>query len=112
MAASFIPYAHFGKRVSSGAVNLTSDTFYAALVSPSYTPQLTDTVWQTGVAPKLYDVAATGNYATGGIALAGLQVTNSLWTVSDTHLDVYKRQSLECSSFLMGNGIVDRDCVG
>ena len=74
MAASIHAYAHFWKLVTTGEIDLNTDTLKVALVTSGYMPSVVHTAWAEVSANE---VAAGNGYTTGGVALANPVVTNS-----------------------------------
>jgi hypothetical protein len=81
MASAIYWYDHSWKLITTGQVDLDSDTLKIALVTSSYTPNTSHTVWNPGTddaADASHHEAANGTgYTTGGITLANPAVTNS-----------------------------------
>lgn len=74
MAASITAYAHLWKLVTTGEIDLNSDTLKIALVTSAYTPSAAHTAWADVSANE---VASGNGYTTGGVALANPVATNS-----------------------------------
>jgi hypothetical protein len=87
MAAVFIPYAHTSKLFALGAMRLNTDSFYVALVQPTYTVNLGHTTWESGSDPYDKEVTAGNGYTAGGILVGDYTLTNEEITVQDA-LDV------------------------
>ena len=80
MASSITWYAHSWKLITTGLVDLDTDTLKLALVTSSYTPATSHTVWDPGTNdaadPSHNEVATGDGYATGGATLANPVATN------------------------------------
>lgn len=78
MAASITAYDHLWKLVLTGQVDLDTDTLKVVLVTSSYTPATSHTIYDPGTddaADVSYNEAANGDgYTTGGVALTGATV--------------------------------------
>jgi hypothetical protein len=83
MAATFIPYAHTLKLLSTGGLVLNTDTFYAALVKDTYSPDTAHTTWTSGNLPYTEEVASGDGYTAGGFLLGDFTVTNALVSLVD-----------------------------
>jgi hypothetical protein len=81
MASSATWYDHSWKLISTGGIDLDTDTLKVALVTSSYTPNIAHEVWNPGTDnaadPSHNEVATGSGYTTGGITLASPVVTNS-----------------------------------
>lgn len=81
MASSITWYDHSWKLITTGGVDLDTDTLKIALVTSAYTPNIAHTVWNPGTNdsadPSHNEVSNGDGYATGGVTLASPVVTNS-----------------------------------
>jgi hypothetical protein len=81
MASSITWYDHSWKLITTGLVDLDTDTLKLALVTSSYTPSTSHTIWDPGTNnaadPSHNEVATGSGYTTGGVTLASPVVTNS-----------------------------------
>ena len=59
------------KSITTGVIDLDTDTFYILLTGSSYTPDLKTHVYRSDVTDEL---AATGGYVTGGFTITGAAV--------------------------------------
>jgi len=75
MATSFTKYTHLPKLLSTGAIVIGTDTIHCALVSSGYTPSAAHDEWADVSA---HEVASGDGYATGGVAVTGFTVTNTI----------------------------------
>lgn len=74
MATTTTAYDHLWKLLSTGGIDLDTDTLKVALVTSSYTPNTAHDEWADVSANEV----ATGNgYTTGGATLSNPVVTNS-----------------------------------
>lgn len=80
MATTITAYDHLWRLLLTGGVDLDTDTLKIALVTSSYTPATTHTIWSPGTsdaADPAYNEVATGSgYTTGGATLANPVATN------------------------------------
>lgn len=80
MASSITWYAHSWKLITTGLVDLDTDTLKLALVTSSYTPSTAHTVFDNGADnatdPSYNEVASGNGYTTGGATIATPVVTN------------------------------------
>lgn len=81
MATTITAYDHLWKLVTTGLVDLDTDTLMVALVTSGYTPSTAHTVFDNGADdatdPSYNEVATGAGYTTGGAALANPVATNS-----------------------------------
>jgi hypothetical protein len=81
MATTITAYTHLWKLVTTGGLDLDTSEIRIRLVTSSYTFSAAHTLWDNGANdatdPSYNEVAATGNYATGGIQLENPVVTTS-----------------------------------
>lgn len=81
MATTITAYDHLWKLVTTGVVDLDTDTLKLALVTSDYTPDIAHTEWNPGTddADDASDneVATGSGYTTGGVTLASPVATNS-----------------------------------
>ena len=78
--ASVIRYTHVPRRFCDGTLDWDTDTFKMALVTSSYTPSAAHTIWGDVSANE---VASGNGYTTGGVALAGKALTNTMLDCND-----------------------------
>ena len=74
MATTITAYDHLWKLLTTGGIDLDTDTINVALVTSSYTPSTAHDEWADVSANE---VATGSGYTTGGVALASPVVTNS-----------------------------------
>jgi len=74
MATTITSYDHLWKLLTTGGIDLDTDTIQLALVTSSYTPSAAHTIWADVSANE---VATGAGYTTGGAALASPVVTSS-----------------------------------
>lgn len=74
MATTITAYDHLWKLLTTGGIDLDTDTLKVALVTSSYTPSAAHTIWADVSANE---VATGAGYATGGVTLANPVATNS-----------------------------------
>lgn len=81
MASSITWYDHAWKLITTGLVDLDTDTLKLALVTSSYTPATSHTIWDPGTNnaadPSYNEVASGSGYTTGGATIANPVATNS-----------------------------------
>lgn len=77
---SIVLYNQFSELVADGTIDLDNDTFKVGLVSSSYTPALTHTLWTDASANEV-----TGtNYTAGGYSLTATWVRSAGVTTFDS----------------------------
>ena len=74
MASSLELFDSFRQYIADGTIDLDTDTIKVALVTSSYTKDLTDTIWGD---ISTNEVATGDGYTTGGETLAGSAVTHT-----------------------------------
>lgn len=74
MATTFTKYTHLPKLLSTGGIDIDTDTIKCALVTSSYTPSAAHDEWADVSANE---VATGDGYTTGGVTLTGVTVTNT-----------------------------------
>jgi hypothetical protein len=74
MAVDAVFYDHFAKITKDGEVDLDTDVVKCALVTSSYTPATTHTIWAN---VSTNEVASGAGYTTGGETVANITVTNT-----------------------------------
>lgn len=80
MATTFTKYTHLPKLLSTGAIDIDTDTIKCALVTSAYTPSAAHTQWADVSANE---VATGDGYTTGGVTLTGVTVTNTAIDCAD-----------------------------
>lgn len=80
MASSITWYDHSWKLIATGLVDLDTDTLKLALVTSSYTPATSHTVFDNGANdatdPSYNEVSTGSGYTTGGATIASPVATN------------------------------------
>lgn len=81
MASSITWYDHAWKLITTRGVDLDTATLKLALVTSSYIPSTSHTIWDPGTNnsadPSHNEVSSGNGYTTGGVTLANPVVTNS-----------------------------------
>lgn len=84
MAATIKCYGHAGSHIQAGDIVWATDTIKVAFVTPTYSPdQGNDEFWST---PQPDEIAGSGGYTTGGVALASKSITYDATTREERYI--------------------------